>query len=377
MLKEEVLKPTETDNLLHLIALQATPHVGSRTARNLIAYCGSAQAIFQLPLQRLLNIPTIGEKTARAIADKSGLLRAEQELKFIEKHQVRVLPYYSKEFPQHYKLEHDAPLLLYVKGTADLNAPKGVAIVGTRKPSSSGRAITEQLAAGVATLGGYIISGLAYGIDICAHKAAIEHGAPTVAVVGHGLGTIYPAAHSDDAQRIIERGGAIVSEYFSTTRADRNNFPARNRIIAGLSHVLVLVESAISGGGMITAEIAFTYQREVFAVPGSPGSPTSCGCNALIKRQKAYLVEDIEDIQRQTGWCSAEGQKLKQDLEDIYKELPAQKQAIVKYLRYEPLEFDSLAIKTGFHPSDLSLMLLELELDNLVKALPGKAYKLA
>ena len=289
------------NELLHWIALTLVPGVGSVNAKNLISYCGGPADVFRKSRSRLMRIPGIGQATADAITSFHDFERAEQELAFIEKRKIRALPYTHPEYPFRLKEAEDAPVVIYCRGEINLNATRTVAVVGTRRATAYGKEFTEQFMAGLAHSGCMVVSGLAYGIDVYAHRAALQHGIPTVGVLAHGLHTLYPMQHKTTADKMMKNGG-LVTEFLSGQDADKENFPKRNRIVAAMCDATVVIETAYKGGAMITAELANGYNRDVYAVPGRTTDEFSAGCNALIKGNKAALIEGATDFLFQVGW---------------------------------------------------------------------------
>jgi DNA processing protein len=255
---------------LALLALHFIPGIGDYTLRQLISYSGSAEKVFKTPKGKLLKIPGIGAVTADSIRNGKSFRRAEKEIKKAEQEDVELLFFTDKKYPSRLKSIADAPSLLYVKGQVDLENSKTVGIVGTRKATDYGKNCVEELIEGLKPHQTLIVSGLAYGIDIQAHKQAVKHGLPTVGIMGSGIDVIYPAAHKETAKKMLSNGGLITENPFGTN-PDAHNFPARNRIIAGLSDALVVVEAAEKGGALITAEISNSYNKDVFAFPGNIG----------------------------------------------------------------------------------------------------------
>ena len=283
--------------LRYQIALNYIEHIGPVRAKQLLSYFGSAEAIFKESTQSLAKLPSIGPERAAAIKKKEVLERADQEITFIEKKNIKTYFFTDASYPYRLKECADAPLMLYGSGNLHLDAGHFIAIVGTRKPTDRGKANTERL---IKELGERmnnitIISGLAYGIDICAHRAALESGIPTIGIPAHGLDTIYPSTHRNTAAQMLERGG-ILTEFCTRTIPDAGNFVRRNRIIAGLSDAVIVVESKEKGGSLITANYANGYNRDVFAFPGRPEDKESAGCNQLIKRNIAALIENADDL---------------------------------------------------------------------------------
>lgn len=358
--------------LLHRIALTRIPLVGAITAKNLISYCGSAEAVFREKTARLLKIPGVGEKIIANLRSSDLLNASEIELKFIRDNGVQALFYADKDYPSRLRHFNDAPILLYYKGNANLNESRTVAIVGTRKPTHRGIAACEEIVDGLKAFEPLIISGLAYGIDVTAHRKSIDLKLPNIAVVGHGLSTIYPAAHRNTAREIISCGG-ILTEFTSQTKPDRENFPMRNRIIAGMADAVIVIETARSGGSMITAEIANNYNKDVFALPGRINDPNAQGCNHLIKTHKAALIESAKDIGYIMRWEAMDQQQNRQT--QLFPELSETEQSIMELLNEkDTLGIDHLAYSLKKSPSEMAALMLELEFKGLVKSVPGNRY---
>lgn len=363
---------------VHRIALAMLKGIGPVNARNLVAYCGGVDALFTDPKvgKALAKVPGIGPKLLSEITGRSTLLRAEQELDWVRKQGLRMLFYQDADYPRRLKHAVDAPVLLYVKGNADLDPARSVAIVGTRRPTDHGRRTCEALVAGLADAGVTIVSGLAYGIDITAHRAALKHGLPTVAAVAHGLDRLYPGVHAATAKAMLERGG-LVAEQPSGSPFVPGNFPARNRVIAGLSDCTIVVESGTKGGSLITADIADSYDRDVFAVPGRPGDGASEGCNRLIQQHKAALITGPEDVLRLMEWLP--GKKAAAPVQaDLFQDLLPDQRTLVDLLKARGrADIDTLCLASGIPQGRTAGILLDLEFSGLVRALPGKVYALA
>lgn len=360
-----------SNDLLYKIAISKIPMVGAVTARMLIGYCGSVENVFKAKKKDLLKIPNIGEKVAQNILSQDVLRQAAQEIKFIEKNQIQPIFYLDKQYPARLKHHNDAPLMLFYKGTSDLNHARIVGIVGTRKPSERGKLICEEIVEHLKPYNVIIISGLAYGIDITAHRKSVEIGVETIGTLGHGLDRIYPAVHKSTAEKMIECGG-LLTEFTSGTEPLHVNFPARNRIIAGMSDVLIVVETARSGGSMITAKMANDYNKDVFAIPGRVKDAKSVGCNLLIKSHQANLMDSVEDIKYIMRW-EVEQTVPKQG--SLFVELTEVEQQIINTLRRnESTPIDELAFQLKLSPSVLSMNLLNLEFQGIIKTLPGKRY---
>ncbi len=355
------------------IALTHLPNVGSVLARNLVGFTGGVEAVFKQRKSHLIKIPGIGSKTADQIIQKASFEKAEKELEFIEKHNIRVLFYLDDDYPVRLKHIKDAPTLLYYKGNADLNSLRILAIVGTRKPSTYGITQCQKLVDEMKNLNVLILSGLAYGIDVIAHRKALESGLATVCVMGSGLDRIYPAVHRKTATEMIENGG-LITEFTSGTKPDRENFPMRNRIIAGMCDALVVVESDQRGGSMITAELANSYHKDVFAIPGRIGDRYSRGCNLLIKSNRAALIDGAEDLAKIMHW-SPEVPSLANTQRALFAELTDKEKQVFESIPHDiPVNIDRLYKELLMSASELAGLLLSLEFKGLIKALPGKLY---
>lgn len=365
-------------NVLHQIALTLVPGIGPVNGKNLVSYCGNSVNVFTLPKSRLLKIPGIGKKTVEAIANANEVFdKANEELEFLKKHNISTLFYNEKSYPQRLKQCADGPLLLYQKGEANLNPNRIIAIVGTRKASEYGKKMVNVLVEGLKEYQATIISGLAYGIDFQAHKNSVENDICNIAVLGHGLHTVYPAANKSLSNKIINNG-CLLSEFISGTKPDRENFPKRNRIVAGMADATIVVESASKGGAVITAYIAHSYNRDVFAVPGKAVDANSAGCNILIKKNIAGLIESAEDLAYQLGWDVKANatSKTKQRILSIV--LNDEEQLLYNLLKANEtaLSIDQISLKSEFTLSKTTSTLLNLELQNIVKVMPGNRYKL-
>jgi DNA processing protein len=359
---------------LALMALHFVPGIGDYLTRQLVSYCGSAQQVFKLSKSKLLKVPGIGEVTASAIPGGKTYQQAEKEFRKAEREDARILFFIDKAYPTRMRNIDDAPVLFYIKGNINLNVPKVVAIVGTRQATDYGRSQVEAILEGLKAHETLIVSGLAYGIDIHAHKCALKNALATIGVLGSGIDIIYPASHKDIARKMINQGG-LVSEHHFGTKPDAHNFPARNRIIAGLCDALVVVEAALKGGALITAEIANSYNRDVFAVPGNIGETYSEGCNKLIKINKANLMTSVADLEYIMNWKvdMRPDNQLSLDLGLFDKD----ELRVMEALREKstPSWIDELSIKTDIDHGYLSSLLLSLEFKNAVVSLPGKLYR--
>lgn len=360
---------------IYLLALQLIDGVGPATIRKLIEHAGSAKAIFEQKKTIEKNFPRLLPKIKEAIADSSYLKRAEEEVTFCEKHRIQILSFNNDAYPQRLKHCKDAPAILFYQGNANLNYRKVIGIVGTRNATVYGTSIIDKFMGELAEHqhNALIISGLAYGVDIHAHRAAIKHKLPTVAVLGNGSDLIYPSAHRQYAKEMIENGG-IITEFPRGTKPDRGNFVSRNRIIAGMCDALIVVESGERGGSLITADLAFSYNRDVFAFPGKVGDPYSAGCNKLIKTQKAALIESIADLEYIMNW--APETNIDQPIQtSLFEGLDNQEKAILELILLDGnVTVDYLAVKMGIPVNRISATLLNMEFKNVIKSLPGNQY---
>jgi DNA processing protein len=367
-----------SDELLYQIGLTLINGIGDGHTKNLLAYCGSAGAVFEADKKSLLKIPGIGEHVANALLNGKNVLReAEKEIRFIEENNIKPLFFTDEDYPQRLKYCNDGPALLYYKGNADLNTEKIIAVVGTRQPSDYGIGQTEKFIAELKDSGILIVSGLAYGIDVLAHKKALENNLDTVGVVAHGLDRIYPSVHENIAMKMQKMGG-ILTDFRSGTNPDAVNFPKRNRIVAGMCDALVVIESKRDGGSLITATIANSYNKDVFAFPGRTNDPQSEGCNAFIKMNRASLVESAADLFYIMGW-ETEKQKAKKETTQIplLLKLNEEEQKIIDaFTNKKQVHMDEISYASSFPVSKVSSLLLQLEFSNVIKSHPGKMYSL-
>ncbi|MFC2080991.1 DNA-processing protein DprA [Bacteroidota bacterium] len=361
----------------YIIALGMVQGIGNIGSKRILAHTGTAEAVFRLDRKTLIKIPGVGSLLADRILDKSVIEKAGKELDYILKNDIRCMFYSEDNYPAKLRCCEDAPLVLYARGTLDLSGKKILSVVGTRRPTSHGmdacRKLIRDLAERYPDL--VVVSGLAYGIDHCAHKTALDCGLETVAVLGHGLKFLYPAIHRQLAYK-IESSGALATDFTSGEKPEKNNFIKRNRIIAGLSDATVVVESGIRGGALITADLANSYNRDVLAFPGRNSDPTSAGCNRLIKSHKAALIEDYRDLEYLLGWEPAP--KKKQNIQKTsFQDCKPEEQAILLVLQSEgESSIDLICFRTGLPVSRIMGILLDMELAGLVRALPGDYYKL-
>jgi DNA processing protein len=360
---------------LSLLALHFIPGIGDHLIRQLISYCGSAEKVFSLPKGKLLKVPGIGEITADSVIKGEPFRLAEQEIIKAQQEDVELLFFMDKRYPSRLKQINDAPTLLYVKGSVDFENPKTVGIVGTRKATEYGRRCVDELVGGLVSHDACIISGLAYGIDIHAHRQAVKKGLSTIGVMGSGMDVIYPSSHRDTAKKMFRNGG-LVTEHPFGTKPDAHNFPARNRIVAGLCDAIIIVEAAAKGGALITADIANSYNKDVFAFPGNIGQVSSEGCNNLIKSNKAFLLTSVKDLEYLMNWEAMKSPEKKP--EPDLTQLSEDERPVIQILaaNNDQLMIDELSWKTGIGISKLASVLLTLEFKGLITSMPGKVFKL-
>jgi DNA processing protein len=361
--------------LFYQLALTLVPNIGDVQAKILVQHFGEAGSVFKAKTTQLEKLEGIGEIRARSIKDFNEFHLAEAELKFIEKYKIRTLFLTDDAYPRRLLNCYDSPTLLFYKGTANLNSSKIIAVVGTRSNTDYGKAFTEKLVKDLAAQDVLIVSGLAYGIDAIAHKAAVKNGLPTIGVVGHGLNKIYPAQNAELAKEMITEGGGILTEFFHDTKPDKHNFPLRNRIVAGMSDATIMIESSVKGGSMITAKLADGYNRDVFAVPGRSTDKVSAGCNHLIKYNKAILLTDADELLNVMGWDEKKTKPKKQ--RELFIELtPEEKNIIALLQQKEAVHIDEININSGLSSSTVANAILNLELQGIVQSHPGKMYRM-
>ncbi|ARS35057.1 DNA-processing protein DprA [Pontibacter actiniarum] len=367
------------DQNLYEVALTRLPGVGSQLTRLLVSYCGSARAVFQAPPGKLLKIPGVGPKLIKSIQEnaRTALLQAEEWVKRAEELEVQLLFYTSPRFPDRLKQIPDAPTLLYYRGNADLNQHRIVSMVGTRQITSYGQAVTERIVEELKPFKVMVVSGLAYGVDVVAHRAALQAGLPTIGVMASGPDIVYPAVHRKYADRMLTQGGLLTENPFGT-KPDAPRFPARNRIIAGMSDCTIVVEAAMKSGTLITADIAHSYDKEVMAVPGNITSPVSEGTNYLIKSLKAVAYTSVQDLVELLNWdlqdeAAAKAKAPPLDLSEFNEE---EVKVLQVLLQSREEHMDNLSWKAQVPVSALASVLLGLEFKGIVKAVPGKRFML-
>ncbi|NLR56692.1 DNA-protecting protein DprA [Chitinophaga polysaccharea] len=362
--------------LMYQIALTRIPLIGDVIIKKLLEHFGSAGEIFKAKRYALERIETVGAVRAAALLNFRDFEAVEAEMAFLEKYRIQPLFFQEPGYPQRLLHCYDSPAMLYYKGPASLNPPRMVSIVGTRHPSAYGRSVCEALVQDLASAGITIVSGLAYGIDIIAHKAALKTGIPTIGVLAHGLDRIYPAAHKQIATDMLEQGG-LLTDFSSQTLPDRQNFPKRNRIVAGICDATIVIESGIRGGSLITADLANGYNREVLCVPGRIQDIQSAGCNHLIQQNKAVLLRDAGDVLALMGWEEKARPEAPPAIQpSLFPALTEAEQAIMALFREKPQRhLEELYLQTRLSGSQVAVAVFNLEMQNLLRSLPGQRYE--
>lgn len=363
-----------SDPRLHQIALTRIPGIGPKIGKQLVAYCGGVEAVFEERKSHLLRIPGIGEAVAHEIINSDTSV-VEEDLVYIDKHGIQIAFYLDEHYPRRLTHVDDGPLMLYSKGKFEAHPNRTVAIVGTRKPTPYGKSLVEELVHDLNPYGVQIISGLAYGIDSAAHRAACSNVIENLAVMGTGIDQLYPSSHRELANKICKKGG-LISEYHLRARADRENFPRRNRVIAAMADVVIVVQSAARGGSLITGEFGNQYHKDVFAFPGRLKDEAFAGCNALIKQHKAHLLTSVKDIAYIMRW-EVMDQGPKVDVQqELFVELNPQEEKIVNLLKtVDQGPIDWLHHELKISMGELSSLLLSLEFKGVINTLPGKCYQ--
>ncbi len=362
------------DSLLYHIALTQIPQIGDVQISNLLRHCIEPVAIFKASRKQLELIPGIGSIRASEIKKFRSFEKIENEIKYATENKIVILVKGQDAYPTRLEECLDSPHVLFYKGNADLNAKKTISIIGTRSPSSYGKEHTASIIAALAEYAPLVFSGLAYGIDTIAHRESLKHEIPTVAVFGHGFNFIYPYENRQLAAEMISNGG-LLTEFMRDVKPDKQNFPKRNRIVAGLADAVVVVESGDKGGSLITADIANSYNRDVLALPGRASDLKSAGCNHLIKNNKANLITSGNDLVEFLNWVTKKTPNKKNQLE-LFVDLNDHEKLIFNQIsEMGPISIDEVTIRAGIKPSMAASIIFSLEMKNLVVALPGKCYK--
>ncbi|MCA0131342.1 DNA-processing protein DprA [Winogradskyella alexanderae] len=360
--------------LIYTLALQHVPKIGSTTAKKLINHCGSAEAVLKEKRSNLLKIDGIGTIIIEGLFDRIHIEEAENELHFIKSNKIEVHYFTDELYPERLKQCIDGPILLFQSGNINLKEQYIISIVGTRKITTNGIAFCEKLVETLSSYNPVIVSGFAYGTDITAQKAAVKNNLQTIGCLAHGLNQIYPKVHKKYVADIEEHGG-FYTDFWSTDEFDRNNFLKRNRIIAGLSEATIVIESAEKGGSLVTADIANSYNRDVFAVPGRTTDSQSVGCNNLIKQQKAHLLSDPLDVPYLLNW-KLETEPKQTVQKQLFVELEADEKIVYNYLKSKEKELlDVIALDCDMPSYKIASLLLSMELKGVVRPLPGKLFE--
>lgn len=365
------------EELLHHLALARIPGLGATGMRRLLQACGHATDVFRLRKELPERVAGT-EKLVEMLHCPAAFERAHREVEFIRKNKITCLGYHDADYPSRLRECPDAPTLLFYKGNAPLNQRKVINLVGTRHATDYGKEICHNLLRDLQQLcpDVLVVSGLAYGIDIHAHRAALKHGFATVGVLAHGLDRIYPATHRQTAVEMVQQGG-LLTEFMSETNPDRQNFVMRNRIVAGMCDATIIVESAAKGGALITAEMAEGYHRDCFAFPGRWYDPYSQGCNALIRDNRAALIQSAEELVKAMCW-DAEKSAPAAVQRQLFPDLTEEEQLLADLLQSAPegMPLNELSLEASLPVNRLSALLFEMELKGVVRTLPGNLYKL-
>lgn len=365
------LAPNE---LLALLRLQKVPLVGDINAKRLLERCGSAEQLFKERKGALQKIDGIGTAILSGFWDAIHLEAAERELEFIEKHNIACVFFKNENYPKHLKHCIDAPILFFKRGNIDLTGKKIISIVGTRQITSYGTAFIAEFMEAIAPLDPVVVSGFAYGVDITAQRAAMDHNLQTIGCLAHGLNQMYPKVHRKYVHQ-VEKNGGFITEFWSSSNPDRENFLKRNRIIAGISQATVVIESAERGGSLVTADMAHGYNRDVFAVPGRSTDKYSTGCNNLIKQQKAHVLTSAADLIYLLGWKLPDNEKDNKQKE-LFTELSETEKSIYHYLQLNgKQQLDTVALECDLPIFKASSSLLNMEMKGVIRPLPGKLFE--
>jgi DNA processing protein len=369
---KKTLSVQDQEEILNVLTITFMPGIGDRTARKLLSVYESATRFWaEHSAHKISGLKPGDFSTASISAARS---KAEFEMRFMEKHGIHAFAITEKDYPHRLRGCEDGPVLIFTRGNMELNASRMIAIVGTRKSTEYGRIQCEMLVEELAHYNCSLISGLAYGIDGHAHRSASKQGIQNIAVLAHGLDRVYPTSHEGLARKMLECGG-LISDFPCGTKPDRENFPKRNRIVAGLADAVIVVEAAKKGGALITADIASSYNRDVFAIPGRTEDEFSKGCNDLIKYNKAALLGSADDLAWYMGWKQKE-EKPKSVQASLIFDFSVEEEKLVTLIRNRVDDLDNLSVNAGLPISKTSATLLELEFKGVLRTLPGKRYEL-
>jgi len=362
------------DEIIAVLRLQSIPNIGDVTAKKLIVHCGNPIAVFENKKQHLLQIDGIGMHTIKNLYDVRYLQEATLEYKYIIDNNIDFVYFMEDDYPEQLKHAIDSPILLFKRGNIAIKRKKLISVVGTRNITSYGTAFCEKFIEEIAPLNPVIVSGFAYGVDICIQKLAIKYGLQTIGCLAHGLNQIYPKVHAKYVAE-VEKNGGFFTEFKSTSTPERENFLKRNRIIAGLSEATIVIESAEKGGSLVTADIANSYNKDVFAVPGRAGDKYSIGCNNLIKQQKAHMLTSAADLIYMLGW-QLEAKEQKPIQKQLFVNLDETETIIYTYLQKAGKQLlDSIALECKLPIFKVSSVLLTMEMKGVIRPLPGKLFE--
>ncbi|MFN5910467.1 MAG: DNA-processing protein DprA [Bacteroidota bacterium] len=360
-------------DLKYKIALTLLQGIGPRKASLLLAKMGSSEAVFLENLSVIHRETGISRELLRSLKREEALENGEKYAEYVVRHGLNSHFFLDANYPRRLRQIADAPIMLYSKGNIEMNAARTVAVVGTRSATSYGRALCEELILSLKEHEVQIVSGMAYGIDICAHNACVRNELPTVGVLGHGLDRIYPRQHSKTAEMMLEKGG-LLTEFLPGTKPDRENFPMRNRIVAGMTDATIVIESKVTGGSLITADLAFDYDREVFAYPGNVGQTHSEGCNLLIRKTKAQLITNGEQFLDAMSWGhNRKHERVTKHV--LFDQLSEAEKKVLEYLSDDSAHMDMIAMHLHIPVFKMSPLLLSMEMKGLVRTEPGNMYK--
>ncbi len=362
------------DEIIAILRLQNIPNIGDVTAKKLIAHCGNSIAVFETKKEHLLKIDGIGLHTIKNLYDTLYLETAKLEYQYIQDNNISYSYFMDDDYPEQLKHAIDSPILLFTRGNIDIKRKRLISVVGTRNVTSYGTAFCEKFIEDIAPLNPVIVSGFAYGVDICIQKLAIKYGLQTIGCLAHGLNQIYPKVHSKYVAE-VEKNGGFFTEFTSTSKPERENFLKRNRIIAGLSEATIVIESAEKGGSLVTADIASSYNKDVFAVPGRVADKYSIGCNNLIKQQKAHMLTSAADLVYLLGW-ELEDKKQKAVQQQLFVDLDETEAMIHSYLLKKGKQLlDVIALECKLPIFKVSSVLLTMEMKGVIRPLPGKLFE--
>lgn len=364
----------KTTKLHYSIALSILDGIGPRTVRTLISHFGDPEEFFNDKKLAKNDIPGFSKERLKKLDRTKALLKAEKEVEFVLKNDIKVYYFQNKDYPERLKNCVDAPIIMYGKGNWESNPSKVISVVGTRNITDYGKDLLSRFFSDLKGLDIQVVSGLAYGVDVLAHRYCLKYNIPTIGVLGHGLDRIYPTTHRNVATKMIKQGGGILTEFRTETNPDRENFPQRNRIVAGITDATIVIESGQKGGSLITAHLANDYNRDVFAFPGNITSDYSIGCNKLIANDIAHLITSGKDLIDKMGWDVQEKTEIQRQL---FTDLSLEEKAVVELMRDHPISVDNLSLKLEKPVSKLNSLLMGLEIRGIVQAKPGNKFIVA